>query len=106
MHSFVKNSGLGFAIPYLHSGTGHDYMPDFIATLAHDHNRHVIVETKGLDDRLAQKSSAARRWAEAINRDGRFGKWSYLLLQDRARIAQEIADGLAKAASEGKTGSA
>src|ERR1019366_6790391 len=28
VHSFVKNAGLGFAIPYLHNGQMHDYMPD------------------------------------------------------------------------------
>ncbi len=28
--AFVKNAGLGFAIPYLHNGQMHDYMPDFI----------------------------------------------------------------------------
>ena len=30
VHSFVKNAGLGFAVPYLHNGQMHDYMPDFI----------------------------------------------------------------------------
>src|SRR5438552_11863178 len=31
--SFVKNSGLGFAIPYLYNGQMHDYVPDFIIRL-------------------------------------------------------------------------
>jgi type III restriction enzyme len=31
--AFVKNSGLGFAIPYLHNGQMHDYIPDFIIRL-------------------------------------------------------------------------
>ena len=31
--AFVKNAGLGFAIPYLHNGQMHDYMPDFIIRL-------------------------------------------------------------------------
>ena len=26
--SFVKNAGLGFAIPYYHNGETHDYVPD------------------------------------------------------------------------------
>lgn len=33
VHSFVKNAGLGFAVPYLHNGQMHDYMPDFIIRL-------------------------------------------------------------------------
>src|SRR5271157_3029774 len=28
--AFVKNSGLGFAVPYLYNGQMHDYVPDFI----------------------------------------------------------------------------
>ena len=96
VHSFVKNSGLGFAIPYLHSGTGHDYMPDFIVKLNDAADRFVIFETKGHDERLAEKSSAAARWVDAINRDARFGIWSYALLQDRARIPEEIGAELAK----------
>jgi type III restriction enzyme len=90
VHSFAKNSGLGFAIPYLHSGTGHDYMPDFIVRLTGAPDRFVIFETKGYDDRLEEKRTAAERWVDAVNRDGRFGRWSYQMLRDRARIAEEI----------------
>ncbi len=90
VHSFVKNSGLGFAIPYIHSGQGHDYLPDFVVRLAGQSDRHVIFETKGYDDRLNEKKAAAERWVSAVNRDGRYGRWSYVLLRDRAKIAQEI----------------
>jgi type III restriction enzyme len=31
--AFVKNAGLGFAIPYLDNGQDHDYYPDFIIRL-------------------------------------------------------------------------
>ena len=34
--AFVKNAGLDFAIPYLHNGQMHDYMPDFIVQLNTD----------------------------------------------------------------------
>jgi type III restriction enzyme len=30
---FAKNAGLGFAVPYLHNGQPHDYVPDFIIRL-------------------------------------------------------------------------
>jgi len=33
--AFVKNAGLGFAIPYLFNGQAHDYVPDFIVRLKH-----------------------------------------------------------------------
>ena len=90
VHSFVKNSGLGFAIPYVHGGQGHDYLPDFVVRLSADPKLHVIVETKGHDDRLAEKHAAALRWVSAVNQDGRYGHWDYLLLQDRAKISEEI----------------
>ncbi len=99
VHSFVKNSGLGFAIPYIHSGQGHDYLPDFVVRLAGQSDRHVIFETKGYDDRLDEKKAAAERWVSAVNRDGRYGRWSYVLLRDRAKIAQEITSQLDRLAS-------
>ena len=87
---FVKNAGLGFAIPYLHAGTGHDYLPDFIVRLDSDKPTYLIVETKGHDDKLAEKAAAANRWVDAVNSDGRFGQWSYVVLKQRASIGQEI----------------
>ena len=32
VEAFVKNAGLGFAIPYIHDGEPHDYVPDRLAT--------------------------------------------------------------------------
>jgi len=88
--SFVKNAGLGFAIPYLHAGTGHDYVPDFIVRLDSREARHVIVETKGHDERLAEKEAAAMRWVAAVNADGRYGQWAYWLLKERASIGEKL----------------
>ncbi len=34
VEAFVKNAGLGFAIPYLHNGQPHDYLPDFMVRLS------------------------------------------------------------------------
>lgn len=94
VHSFAKNSGLGFAIPYVHAGQGHDYLPDFVVRLMRGEPTFVIVETKGYDDRLEEKQNAAERWVAAVNQDGRYGCWRYLLLKDRAKIAEEIMTGL------------
>lgn len=96
VHSFAKNSGLGFAIPYLHAGQGHDYLPDFIVRLQRNEPSFVIVETKGHDERLQEKQNAAERWISAVNQDGRFGRWRYLLLRNRAAIAEEIQTELCK----------
>jgi type III restriction enzyme len=43
--AFIKNQGLGFAIPYLDNGQPHDYTPDFIVRLTN--GAHLILETRG-----------------------------------------------------------
>ena len=50
--SWVKNAGLGFAIPYLHNGAPHEYLPDFIANPAVEGEEYLILETKGGRDQL------------------------------------------------------
>jgi type III restriction enzyme len=87
---FVKNSGLGFSIPYVHEGQTHDYLPDFLVRLETPDERYVIVETKGFDERVAEKCHSAERWCTAVNTDGRYGQWSYFMLRDKARIAEEL----------------
>lgn len=77
VRSFVKNSGLGFAIPYLHNGQMHDYVPDFIIRLNTESERYLIVETKGYDPLKDVKQAAAERWANAVNADGKFGQWTF-----------------------------
>jgi type III restriction enzyme len=84
VEAYVKNAGLGFAIPYLHDGQMHDYVPDFILRLASSGNgahgpRHLILETKGYDPLDDVKEGAARRWCAAVNADGRYGVWSFAM---------------------------
>ena len=63
----MKNAGLGFAIPDLHDGQMHDYIPDFIVRLAGRKDRYLILETKGYDPLVDVKEQAARRWVNAVN---------------------------------------
>jgi len=79
VESFVKNAGLGFAIPYFADGQDHDYIPDFIVRLKADRLRCLILETKGFDERADIKSQAAKRWVDAVNADGSFGSWSFAM---------------------------
>jgi type III restriction enzyme len=75
--AFVKNQGLGFAIPYLYNGQPHDYIPDFLVRLVN--GTTLILETKGHDDLAEVKVAAARRWVDAVNTDGSFGQWEYAI---------------------------
>jgi len=85
VEAFVKNAGLGFAIPYLHNGQLHDYMPDFIVRLRGDGLRFLILETKGFDPVGEIKAAAAKRWVSAVNADGSYGRWAYA-------VARQVGD--------------
>jgi type III restriction enzyme len=77
----VKNSGLGFGIPYIHNGEPHDYVPDFIVRLkATDKPLHLILETKGYDTLAEVKRAAAERWVTTVNADGQFGQRRYKMV--------------------------
>ncbi len=88
--AFVKNAGLGFAIPYLHNGQMHDYVPDFIIRLRGDGERYLILETKGYDELKEIKRAAAIRWTEAVNADGAFGNWAYDLVERPTDVSAAI----------------
>jgi type III restriction enzyme len=84
--AFAKNAGLGFAIPYLHNGQMHDYIPDFIVRLKAEPSVHLIFETKGYDPLQDVKVEAARRWVAAVNADGKYGEWIYAIGKKPADI--------------------
>jgi len=88
--AFVKNAGLGFAIPYFHNGQPHDYVPDFIIRLKGSEPHHLILETKGFDDLEEVKTAAAERWVAAVNADGSYGRWSYVMVKKPEAVVQAI----------------
>jgi len=90
--AFVKNSGLGFAIPYLHNGQMHDYIPDFLIRLKTETPFHVIFETKGYDPLEEVKKAAAQRWVAAVNADGTYGRWAYALTKKVTEV-NELLEG-------------
>lgn len=88
--AFVKNAGLGFAIPYFHNGQPHDYVPDFIIRLKGAKSHHLILETKGFDDLEEVKKAAAERWVSAVNADGSYGLWSYVVVKKPEDVSRCI----------------
>ena len=92
--SFVKNASLGFAIPYLHNGQMHDYLPDFIVRFNIPPALHLILETKGYDPLEQIKIAAANRWVAAVNAEGSYGRWEYRIVHKVGDI-----DGLLRTAS-------
>ena len=88
--AFVKNAGLGFAIPYLHNGQPHDYMPDFIVRLKTEPPTHLILETKGYDPLAETKAGAAERWVNAVNADGTYGRWAYAMVRQTTEVNDAV----------------
>jgi type III restriction enzyme len=95
--AFVKNQGLGFAIPYLHNGQQHSYVPDFIVRL--DSGVHVILEPKGYDVLAEVKTQAAKRWVDAVNAEGSYGEWRYEMVR-RVPEIPSLLDAIPKSAKD------
>ena len=98
VEAFVKNAGLGFAVPYLHNGQMHDYVPDFIIRLKDVPETFLILETKGYDEQAEIKAQAAQRWVNAVNADGRYGRWAYAV----ARRPEEVRKRIDEAVERGR----
>jgi type III restriction enzyme len=90
--AFVKNAGLGFAIPYFYNGEAHDYVPDFVVKLKTEPPLYLIIELKGYDERAEVKAQAAQKWVEAVNADRTYGRWAYALAKKPADVKQLIAE--------------
>lgn len=88
--SFVKNQGLGFAIPYLHAGGDHEYFPDFLVRLTN--GLTLILEPKGYDELAEIKAQAAERWVAAVNAEGSHGEWRYALTHNMNEIPALLED--------------
>lgn len=72
--AWVKNDHLGFDVSYVYQGAVRKYRPDFLIKLIN--KEYLILETKGretLQDKT--KRLALAEWVDAVNQDGRFGRW-------------------------------
>jgi type III restriction enzyme len=81
---WVKNDHLGFVVPYRKDGTRRHYLPDFIVELTN--GERLIVEIKGQPGDSEIKAAAAHRWCNAVNNDGRFGRWGYHVVHQPANL--------------------
>ena len=96
--SFAKNAGLGFAIPYLHNGQYHEYMPDFLVRLQAEGSEigTLILETKGYDKLAEVKRAAALRWVAAVNADGQYGRWAYRMINEPGETSIAISSAISE----------
>jgi type III restriction enzyme len=92
VRSFVKNSGLGFAIPYLNNGQMHGFIPEFIIRLEVEREQYLILETKGYDPLKEVKGAAAERWVNAVNAEGGYGHWDFRFAMRPEEVRNLIAE--------------
>jgi type III restriction enzyme len=95
--AFAKNAGLGFTIPYFDNGQDHTYQPDFLIRLKCPGRCHLILETKGYDPLEEVKRAAAERWVAAVNAEGSFGHWQFVLMKAIGDVGPALAAALARA---------
>jgi type III restriction enzyme len=101
VRSYVKNERLGFAIPYVHEGRSHDYIPDFVARLVtepDDVERALIIEVSGglksPGPTAAKAHTARHQWCAAVNNWGEFGRWGYIEVGDPANARDLLRDAI------------
>ena len=84
--AYVKNDHLDFTIPYEYEGVDRSYYPDFIIRLktVEGYVINVILEVKGFEsEKDRAKRPAAERWVEAVNYNGNYGVWRYVICKGR-----------------------
>ena len=90
VRAYVKNQGLGLAVPYRSGSIPRTYLPDFIVLV--DDGRgdplHLIVEIKGYrrEDARDKKAAVETQWVPGVNRRGGFGRWAFAELTDYYEI--------------------
>jgi type III restriction enzyme len=85
--AWVKNDHLGFVIHYTYQGIVHTYYPDFLIRLKT--GEMLVLETKGKDDQQNQtKRKFLDEWVQAVNTDGRFGKWKWAVSKSPADVRE------------------
>ncbi len=83
--AWVKNDHLGFVIHYYYQGIPHTYYPDFLIRLKN--GMMLVLETKGKDDQQNKtKREFLDEWVQAVNADGRFGKWMWAVSKNPADL--------------------
>ena len=86
---YVRNEGLGFAIPWEDLGVNRHYEPDFIVRMRD--GTSLILEIKGHEDNEDRaKYEAARRWVRAVNAWGETGQWSFHVCRDPQVLREQL----------------
>lgn len=86
VRAYVKNEGMGFAVPYRMGGISRRYFPDFIVRVddGADQPMNLVVEIKGRreDDARIKAETMRSSWVPGVNRLADYGRWDFLELTE------------------------
>jgi len=92
--AYVKNSGLGFEVPYIMGGENRKYRPDFIVLVDDGHGEplRLVVEIKGYrgEDAKAKKMTMDTYWIPGVNHLGTYGRWAFAEFTDIWEIESDF----------------
>jgi type III restriction enzyme len=100
--AYVKNSGLGFEVPYMIGNEQRQYLPDFIVLVDDGHGPddplHLVAEVKGYRyvDANAKKSTMETYWIPGVNKLNTYGRWAFVELNEEHFTGGIFADDEAK----------
>ncbi|MCS7154021.1 MAG: hypothetical protein NZ989_08785 [Bacteroidia bacterium] len=89
--AYARNDHLDFVIPYVWEGHQREYRPDYLVRLrcSDGQERMVLLELKGFETETdRQKEVAAHRWVRAVNHDGRFGRWDFIVCKEPSAVVR------------------
>jgi type III restriction enzyme len=97
VRAYVKNQGLGLAVPYRYGSESRQYIPDFVVLV--DDGRgdedllHLVVEIKGYrgEDAKEKKATMETYWVPAVNHAEVYGRWAFAELTDVHEIGSAFA---------------
>ena len=96
VHSYVKNHGLYFKVPYLMAGEPRTYIPDYIVRVDDGHGEddllNLVVEIKGYrrEDAKVKKQTMETYWVPGVNHLGRYGRWDFAEFCDVYEMESEF----------------
>ena len=96
VHSYVKNQGMGFEVPYQYLTESRRYIPDFIVRVDDGHGEddllNLIVEIKGYrgEDAKEKKSTMDSFWIPGVNYLKTFGRWAFAEFRDVWTFGEEF----------------
>ncbi len=94
--SYVKNQGLGFAVPYNDGQVARDYVPDFIVQVddgyGSENPLNIVIEIKGFKNEQVKlkKDTMKDKWITGVNALGVYGRWAFDQFESVFEIDREF----------------